>query len=107
REHPEIRWRLGGSDIERMAVLQRRMLNEAAAAVSTGGVLVYSVCSIAPEEGPEAIADFLTNNPDFEIDRSAIGKEFDGLIDHRGYIQTRPDRHGLDGFFAARLRRRN
>src|SRR5262249_13308155 len=50
REHPEIRWRLKPADSARMAVLQSRMLTNAAALVRSGGSIVYSVCSLAPEE---------------------------------------------------------
>jgi 16S rRNA (cytosine967-C5)-methyltransferase len=51
REHPEIKWRLKPSDPARMAAIQSRMLENAAALVRPGGAIVYSVCSIAPEEG--------------------------------------------------------
>jgi 16S rRNA (cytosine967-C5)-methyltransferase len=107
REHPEIRWRLSERDIERMAALQKRMLREAATAVKNEGVLVYAVCSIAPQEGPEVVAAFLAENPDFELDRTPpAAEQFKGILDHEGYLRTRPDIDGLDGFFAARLKRR-
>jgi 16S rRNA (cytosine967-C5)-methyltransferase len=107
REHPEIRWRLSERDIQRMAALQKRMLGQAAAAVIEGGVLVYAVCSIAPQEGPEVIAAFLAENPDFELDRTPpAAEQFKGFLDRDGCLRTRPDIDGLDGFFAARLSRR-
>src|SRR5439155_22124747 len=65
RQHPEIRWRLRHEDIERMAILQGQMLQQAATAVAPGGALVYAVCSIAPQEGSEIMRAFLVNNPDF------------------------------------------
>jgi len=106
REHPEIRWRMSAEDIDRMAIVQRGMLRQAANAVAVGGVLVYAVCSIAPEEGPETIGAFLADNPDFEIDRTLPATEqFRGILDSEGYMRTRPDVDGLDGFFAARLKR--
>jgi 16S rRNA (cytosine967-C5)-methyltransferase len=106
REHPEIRWRLSHEDIERMSVLQRKMLRQAAAAVAPGGLLVYAVCSIAPEEGPDVIEAFLAENPDFVLDRShPVADWLKDLLDSEGYVRTRPDRDGLDGFFAARLKR--
>jgi 16S rRNA (cytosine967-C5)-methyltransferase len=107
REHPEIRWRLIESDIERMAALQGRMLDQAAAAVAPGGVVVYAVCSVTPREGPGTIRAFLARNPDFEIDRTPPAAErLKGLLDGEGYMRTRPDVDGLDGFFAVRLKRR-
>jgi 16S rRNA (cytosine967-C5)-methyltransferase len=106
RQHPEIRWRLSESDIKRMAALQRRMLGEAAAVVAVGGVVVYAVCSIAPPEGSDIIRAFLAENPDFELDRTPpAAEQLKGLLDDDGCMRTRPDIDGLDGFFAARLRR--
>jgi 16S rRNA (cytosine967-C5)-methyltransferase len=105
REHPEIKWRLKPSDPARMAAIQSRMLDNAAALVRPGGAIVYSVCSIAPEEGERVIDGFLARHRDFVIDRGVVG-EFKDAIDSRGFLKTRPDLGGLDGFFAARLDRR-
>jgi 16S rRNA (cytosine967-C5)-methyltransferase len=107
REHPEIKWQLKPSDPARMAAIQSRMLENAAALVRPGGALVYSVCSIAPEEGEGVVDGFLASHADFEIDRGLAGRdEFRDVIDARGFMKTRPDVGGLDGFFAARLIRR-
>ena len=107
REHPEIKWRLKPTDPARMAAIQSRMLEHAAAIVRPGGAIVYSVCSIAPEEGENVVDEFLARHPDFEIDRAVAGRdEFRDVIDARGFMKTRPDVGGLDGFFAARLIRR-
>jgi len=107
REHPEIRWRLDPGDFARMAAVQSPMLDNAAALVRPGGAIVYSVCSLAPAEGPGVVDDFLTRHPEFAIDMTASLREaLDGLLDDDGCLRTRPDRGGLDGFFAARLMRR-
>jgi 16S rRNA (cytosine967-C5)-methyltransferase len=107
REHPEIKWRLKPGDLARMASVQSRMLEPAAALVRRGGAIVYSVCSIAPEEGDGVIGEFLTRHDDFEIDRSVASRaELKEFIDPRGFMKTRPDLGGLDGFFAVRLVRR-
>ena len=104
REHPEIRWRLVPGDPARMAALQARLLDNAAALVRPGGALVYSVCSLAPEEGEDVIDSFLKRRGEFEIDRNPPNHtEMAGLLDARGMLKTRPDRGGLDGFFAVRL----
>ncbi len=109
REHPEIRWRLRPDDFARMAVLQARMLEQAATLVRPQGVIVYSVCSLAPEEGAGVVEDFLARHPQFALDMpAALRERLDGLIDTNGYLangylRTRPDRGGLDGFFAARM----
>jgi 16S rRNA (cytosine967-C5)-methyltransferase len=107
REHPEIKWRLKPADPARMATIQSQMLENASALVRRGGAIVYSVCSIAPEEGEAVVDAFLARHGDFEIDRGVAGRdEFRDVIDARGFMRTRPDLGGLDGFFAARLIRR-
>jgi 16S rRNA (cytosine967-C5)-methyltransferase len=107
REHPEIKWRLKPADPARMAAIQSQMLENASALMRRGGAIVYSVCSIAPEEGEGVVDAFLARHHDFEIDRGVAGRdEFKDAIDARGFMKTRPDLAGLDGFFAARLIRR-
>ncbi len=104
REHPEIRWRLGPGDPARLAELQSRMLAGAAALLRPGGAIVYSVCSLAPEEGIDVVRNFLALHPGFAIDRAprvhpTIARE----LREDGTMLTRPDRGGRDGFFAARI----
>ncbi|HVC44765.1 MAG TPA: 16S rRNA (cytosine(967)-C(5))-methyltransferase RsmB [Candidatus Binataceae bacterium] len=107
REHPEIRWRLAPGDFARMAAMQAAMLATAAASVRPGGVLIYSVCSVAPQEGAGVIDDFLARNGEFAIDREfADAERFAGLIGADGMMRTRPDQAAMDGFFAARIKRR-
>ncbi|HYL57670.1 MAG TPA: 16S rRNA (cytosine(967)-C(5))-methyltransferase RsmB [Candidatus Acidoferrales bacterium] len=107
REHPEIRWRLKPGDPARMAAIQLRMLEQAGAMVRSGGAIVYSVCSVAPEEGEGVIDAFTSRHPEFSIDRRPPNfAEVEKLLDARGFMKTRPDLGGLDGFFAARLTRR-
>ncbi len=104
REHPEIRWRLKPGDPARMAALQSRMLTNAAALVRPGGAIVYSVCSLAPEEGEGVVRAFLDSHAAFHLDSQPSNRDVFGcLLDTRGMIRTRPDLGGLDGFVAARL----
>lgn len=107
REHPEIRWRLKPADLARMAAVQRRMLEQASALVRPGGALVYSVCSMAPEEGRDVASGFLASHPEFDLDRPPpLAGGIELPIGLSGYLETAPDRDGLDGFFAARFKRR-
>ncbi len=104
REHPEIRWRLKPGDPARMAALQLAMLAQSARLVRPGGAMVYSVCSLAPEEGSGAVRDFLATHRDFALDRAPrvpppIARE----LREDGTLVTRPDLGGRDGFFAARM----
>ena len=104
REHPEIRWRLKPDDPARMAAIQLRMLENAAELVRPGGAIVYSVCSLAPAEGEGVIDEFLAKHSEFEIDaRPPNYDQIKDVLDARGFMKTRPDVGGLDGFFAARL----
>ncbi len=107
RQHPEIRWRLKPSDPSRMAVLQRAMLRNAAALLRPGGAMVYSVCSLMPEEGQGVVAEFLAKNPHYEIDaHPPAPAQLADLLRNDGTLLTRPDCSGLDGFFVARIARR-
>jgi 16S rRNA (cytosine967-C5)-methyltransferase len=104
REHPEIRWRLRPGDPARMAVLQSQMLANAGVLVRPGGAMVYSVCSLAPEEGEDVVRAFLDTHRAFQLDSQPSNREvFKCLLDAQGMMRTRPDLGGLDGFFAARL----
>ncbi|MGH8014458.1 MAG: 16S rRNA (cytosine(967)-C(5))-methyltransferase RsmB, partial [Candidatus Binataceae bacterium] len=104
REHPEIRWRLIAADFDRMARLQRAMLDEAARLLRVGGALVYSVCSVAPEEGPEVMRDFLASHREFKLDATPpIPATLRHVLSDDGTMRTRPDRDRRDGFYAARI----
>jgi len=108
RRHPEIRWRRTPRDFEASAALQARLLRAAADLVGRGGRLVYSVCSLEPEEGPERIEEVLRERPDLALvdARSVLPPALGALVDDRGCLQTLPHRHDVDGFFAAVLSRR-
>ncbi len=106
RRHPEIRWRRELDDVHRLASLQARLLDAAAQTVRPGGRLVYSVCSLEPEEGSEVVQRFLQRRSDYRIDEP--GDVPEALVDRSGgfpHLLTHPQRHGLDGFFAAVLQR--
>jgi 16S rRNA (cytosine967-C5)-methyltransferase len=76
-----------------------------------GGLLVFAVCSLEREEGPEQIDDFLRRQPEFSRETIAPHEIFGlgELIDANGDLRTLPchlaQRGGMDGFYAARLRR--
>ncbi|MGH7913182.1 MAG: 16S rRNA (cytosine(967)-C(5))-methyltransferase RsmB, partial [Candidatus Binataceae bacterium] len=105
REHPEIRWRLAADDFRRMAEVQRPMLEKAAALVEPGGVIVYAVCSLAPQEGQGVVRGFLAEHPEFAIERPGA-PQLASWLQSDATMATSPERGGLDGFFAARMRRR-
>lgn len=104
RRHPDARWRLKVSDLAVMSSIQRSILHTAATVVRPGGWLVYSTCSLEPEENDEQIAWFLQRHPDFRVDAPPEGVVPTAVLDN-GLLRVLPQRHGTDGAFAARLRR--
>lgn len=102
RRHPELRHK-DGSNIAQLTQVQSALLDAAQAFVPADGVLVYAVCTLTEAEGPQQIAAFLRRHPDFVVENP--GEAFASVRDGR-FVRTWPHRHGLDGFFAARLRRR-
>ncbi len=104
RRHPDARWRLQMSDFAVLGVLQRAILRAAATVVKPGGLLVYSTCSLEPEENDEQVDAFLAAHPEFSLEAPPAGVVPDTVLDH-GRLRVLPHRHGTDGAFAARLRR--
>ena len=99
---PDVRWR---KDPEPPTTLQAAILEAGASALRSGGVLVYSTCTISPRENELLIADFLDRRDDFAVDDMPSDLP---VWDHPsvpGFLQTLPHRDGTDGFFVARLRR--
>ncbi len=109
RRNPESRWRRCAADLPRLAQLQRTILGQVASLVRPGGVLVYSLCTFGPAETDGVVADFTAAHPDFvqEDLRPLVPGHWGELIDAQGCLRTLPHRHaGMDGFFAARFRRK-
>ena len=111
RRRPDIPHLKTAADVARLAALQDRLLDAAYPMLAPGGTLVWSVCSLEPEEGPERIAALLERAPGLErvaITAGEIGG-LSELVTAAGDLRTLPchlaDRGGLDGFFVARLRR--
>ena len=102
--HPEARWVRSPEDIERLALMQKKMLESAASMIDSGGILVYSTCSLEPEENELLVQSFLEEHPEFKKDRNpdVIPDKF---IDDNGYLRITPYEHGMDGMFGVRLRK--
>jgi 16S rRNA (cytosine967-C5)-methyltransferase len=103
RRHPDARWRLEPSGPEELARVQARLLHGAAQAVPSGGILVYSTCTLEPEENEGVVESFL------ETHRNFLPAPPDGVtledVNRRGHLMVLPQWTGFDGSFAARLRR--
>lgn len=122
RRHPDIIHLKREADIARLATIQTSLLENAANLVRPGGCLIYCTCSLEPEEGEQQMSAFLASHPEFEvfpIEPGLAGIEA-AWITPEGYLRTLPSftpgiipgaeapsvPQGMDGFFAARLRRR-
>ncbi len=99
---PDIKWKKDIFDLRKMSEIQLKLIDKASTFVKAGGVLVYSTCSIEPEENIEVVKKFLETHPNFKLE-SAKGKVEDTLVDENGCIQTLPQKHQMDGAFAAKL----
>lgn len=91
RRRVDLRWRLRPDDPRKLAAQQLRLLGAAARRVKRGGVLVYSTCSLEPEENSGVVEAFLGGNAEFTAERT---------------VETFPPRDAMDGAYAARLTRR-
>jgi 16S rRNA (cytosine967-C5)-methyltransferase len=103
QRRPDARWRLRPGSLDELVALQRDLLDAAAELIPTGGLLVYSTCSLEPEENEEQVDAFLARRPDFRVESTdAVPARF---LDGAGRLSVLPQRTGFDGSFAARLRR--
>lgn len=101
--HPDGRWRLRPETATALAELQERMLEAVAPLVAPGGLLVYSTCTLEPEENEERVEEFLRVRPDFVMAPSeTVPAEH---LDPAGRLCVTPQGTGFDGAFAARMRK--
>jgi 16S rRNA (cytosine967-C5)-methyltransferase len=115
--NPEIKWRLTPDDLHDLQARQIAILNAAMPPVSRGGRLVYSTCSLEPEENEHVVATCMRSNAEFRLvpardelvrlrdSGHLVWQNADSLV--RGnFLRTIPGVHPCDGFFAAILERR-
>jgi 16S rRNA (cytosine967-C5)-methyltransferase len=107
RRRPDIKWKRRREDLRNLAKTQSALLDAAAPALKAGGVMVYSVCTITPEETVERVEEFLATHPGFTLEEPGpfcpLGEPLPQ--ERPEFIQTYPDLHALDGMFIARLRK--
>jgi 16S rRNA (cytosine967-C5)-methyltransferase len=108
RRNPDIKWTLGPKDFFRLHRMQKEMLLQVAPLLNRGGVLVYATCTLSPEENETTLRTFLDQRHDYYLEtvRPYLPPGCANTVDRTGGLKTWPHRHGVDGFFAARLRRR-
>ncbi|MEZ5691279.1 MAG: 16S rRNA (cytosine(967)-C(5))-methyltransferase RsmB [Rickettsiales bacterium] len=109
RRHPDVAWHKKPEDITKMTIIQYSLINHALNMLKTGGLLVYSVCSLQKEEGEEQIEQILNKRDDIELIKIKAdmvdGKK--DWINEIGQIRTLPcylqEEGGMDGFFISIL----
>lgn len=107
RRRPDARWRLGPGRLDALVCLQRELLEAAAEVVAPGGRLVYSTCSLEPEENEDQVEGFLQRHDDFVREPPAAAPGLpDGVLTPVGDLMVLPWLRETDGAYAARLRRR-
>jgi 16S rRNA (cytosine967-C5)-methyltransferase len=110
RRHPDLPWVKSAADVNTCADAASELLDAAADMVADEGVLAFAVCSLEPEEGVEQVAAFLERHSEFQRD-PILPADLFGMAEliQNGDLRTLPchlaDKGGMDGFYAARLRR--
>lgn len=99
---PDLKWKRDLGDIRNIVNIQYELLKKGAMLLKQGGSLVYSTCTVEPEENFDIIQKFLSGNPNFKLINAGNYLPKD-LVADNGTVQTYPHIHSLDGSFAAKL----
>lgn len=106
RRNPDARWRVSEGAPRDLARIQLQILKQTATVLRPGGTLVYSTCTLTPEENEDVLQEFLRDTPSFRITSpSELPSEVAGVISEDGFLRCLPHLHDMDGFFAVRLTR--
>lgn len=104
RRNPDARWRVRPEDLGELAKTQRALVESAADVLAPGGTLVYSTCTVTPEENEAVIRGFMATRASWRVTgRDEAPEALRSLIGDDGFLRLLPHRHDTDGFFAARL----
>ncbi len=99
---PDIKIKREMREIHDVVKIQQRLLDNAATLLKPGGAMVYSTCTMEPEENFGIVRQFLQSHPEFAVDHAArlVNEK---LVSPDGFVETFPHRNGIDGSFAIRL----
>jgi 16S rRNA (cytosine967-C5)-methyltransferase len=100
----DLRWKRTLQDIENMKNIQVQLLESAAKVVKPDGIIIYSTCTIDPEENELVVGKFIKNNPEFSVERvnTHIPEQY---LSEKSFVKTFPHKHGIDGTFAVKIRK--
>ncbi len=107
RRNPDLRWHLQSRDSYKFGKQAYHFLEKAAPFAAVGGIIVYSTCTLSPEENEQVVEAFLDSHPHFEKQTVTrfLNEPFHKAVTPEGFLRIDPHRWNLDGAFAARLRR--
>jgi len=107
RRNPDAKWVSEKSNLAHFKENQTALLNHLAPLLKVNGILLYTVCSMEPDENETVVETFLKTHPDYALleERVDIQDSVKPFIDPNGFFRTLPHLHNMDGFFAARLKR--
>ena len=101
--HPDGRWKVSPQGLAGLQRIQSELLEAVAPVIEPGGIVVYSTCSLEFEENQGQVEEFLDRHPEFRREPGVGVPE--SLVSHQGDLLILPQRHAMDGAYAARLRR--
>ena len=104
RRKPDLKYQKQPADFVRLPEIQLAILNSVAPTLKSGGLLVYSTCTITPEENQEVVVAFLASHPDFELQPIVANELVQGEIQD-GLLTIYPQRFMTDGFFISCLKK--
>jgi 16S rRNA (cytosine967-C5)-methyltransferase len=102
-KNPDLRWRMYEAEVPKLAQLQYELLVAASKLVRPGGRILYTTCSLLPEEDEEVVRRFLERNTDFRL--IPLSGPYDQSSMLSGTMRAWPHRHGTIGFFYALIER--
>lgn len=106
RRNPEGKWWKTPADLPQIAATQRAILENLTNYLEPDGTILYATCSTSIQENEQVVDAFLRRHPEFAIeDLRPLFPEFAPLFTERGFFRSWPHKHGMDGFFAARLKK--
>lgn len=102
--HADARWRQQPQTVSELAKLQQELLGHGATWVKPGGILVYSTCTLHPQENEWVVNDFLLQHSGWTLDLPSIDSTLNIQVSDSGWVQIWPHFHDMDGFFVARFK---
>lgn len=106
RRNPDAKWKKDLKNVLELSEIQFKILSAVSRSLKPGGILVYVVCTLMPEENERVCERFLSQYPEFKIDTDVeVPFEKAAFFNKSSFFITDPVKHNMDGFFAVRFRK--